>query len=72
MALSHLQLTRKAAGSVIMSLKYFMAKKKASILDFQATGKHEFDIPEYINTKQISLISRNNLEMLVSYRTVND
>ena len=41
-------------------------------IDFQATGKHEFDIPEYINTKQISLISRNNLEMLVSYRTVND
>lgn len=41
-------------------------------IDFQAQGQQEFDIPEYLNTKQISLISRYNLEMLVSYRTIND
>ena len=46
--------------------------KMLNRINFQSTGKLEFDVPEYFDTKEISLISRYNLDMLVSYRTIND
>jgi hypothetical protein len=35
-------------------------------------GEFEYDIKPYLDTKEISLVSRYNLDMLVSYRTSND
>ena len=38
----------------------------------QSTGEYEYDIDSHIGNKDISLISRYNLDMLVSYRTTHD
>ena len=38
----------------------------------QSTGEYEYDIDSYLGNKDISLISRYNLDMLVSYRTTHD
>lgn len=41
-------------------------------IHIQASGKYEYDIDSYLGNKDISLISRYNLDMLVSYRTTHD
>lgn len=41
-------------------------------IPLQSTGEYEYDIDNYLNHQEISLISRYNLDMLVSYRTIND
>ena len=41
-------------------------------IPLKSTGEYEYDIDSHLNHKEISLISRYNLDMLVSYRTTND
>ena len=41
-------------------------------IPLKSTGEYEYDIDSHLNHKEISLISRYNLDMLVSYRTIND
>jgi hypothetical protein len=41
-------------------------------ITLQSTGEYEYDIDSYLGSKDISLISKYNLDMLVSYRTTHD
>ena len=38
----------------------------------KATGEYEYDIDSYLGESNISIVSKYNLDMLVSYRTTHD
>ena len=39
-------------------------------IEIKSTVDETYDIPLYLNTKNINLITRHNLDMLVSYRKI--
>ena len=39
-------------------------------VEIKSSVEETYDIPDYLDTKNINLITRQNLDMLVSYRKI--